>query len=345
MKSRLKRSNKVNRNVDHTKKKNNGKKKPGNHSYRPGSGGNGRQRANASNGYARAPRSRFGENDPFEKLTTIHPHKRLRLEHDGDLSTRIIDLIAPIGKGQRALIVSPPRAGKTMILKSIAKAVTLNDPETTVFILLVDERPEEVTDMRRSGYGEVYFSSFDNADSKHIEVAEELLDRARKLVLEGKDVLILLDSITRLARAYNTYLPTSGKLLSGGVDSKALFKPKKYFGSARAIEDGGSLTIIGTALVDTGSRLDEVIFEEFKGTGNMELHLDRKLMEKRVFPTIDITSSGTRKEELLLDEKELKASRQLRKQLFQLDVVDAMENLLRRMDRTKTNAEFMTDLG
>jgi len=260
------------------------------------------------------------------------------------MSTRVIDLIAPIGKGQRALIVSPPRAGKTSILKSIAKAICKNDPETKVITLLVDERPEEVTDMRRSGFGEVVFSSFDESDSNHIEVAEKTLKRAKKLLLDGKDVVILLDSITRLARAYNTYLPASGKLLSGGVDSKALYKPKKYFGAARAIEDGGSLTIIGTALIDTGSRLDEVIFEEFKGTGNMELHLDRRLMDLRVFPTIDISKSGTRKEELLLTEEELKATRQLRKELFSLNVTAAMETLLDKMGKTSNNKDFLASL-
>ena len=277
----------------------------------------------------------------FEQLTTIHPHKRLVLESSGDLTGRVIDLLAPIGKGQRALIVSPPRAGKTTILKNIALAIAANDPTTEVFILLVDERPEEVTDLLRSDCGEVVFSSFDNPAAHHIKIAEELMDRAKALVLEGKDVVILLDSITRLARAYNSVARSSGKMLSGGMDANALYRPKKFLGAARAIENGGSLTIIGTALIDTGSRLDEVIFEEFKGTGNMELHLDRMLMEKRVFPTIDIRRSGTRREELLLSDDELNFTRQLRKQIHSLDVVTAMEIFLDRMKRTKTNKEFL----
>ena len=285
--------------------------------------------------------SRERSNGNFERLTTVHPFKRLKLEHEGDLSTRVIDLIAPIGKGQRALIVSPPRAGKTTLLQSIAKGICLNEPQTTLFILLVDERPEEVTEMLRSGYGEVVYSSFDKSDGHHIESAEKLLKRAQALVEEGRDVVILLDSITRLARAYNSFLPGSGKILSGGMDAKGLFKPKRYFGAARQIEEGGSLTIIGTALVDTGSRMDDVIFEEFKGTGNMELHLDRRLMEKRVFPPIDISLSGTRKEELLMDEKELAASRLLRNQLFSLSPVAAMEALLTRLVPTKNNSEFL----
>ena len=277
----------------------------------------------------------------FEQLTTIHPHKRLVLESNGDLTGRVIDLLAPIGKGQRALIVSPPRAGKTTILKNIALAIAANDPTTEVFILLVDERPEEVTDLLRSDCGEVVFSSFDNPAAHHIKVAEQLMDRAKALVLAGKDVVILLDSITRLARAYNSAARSSGKMLSGGMDANALYRPKKFLGAARAIENGGSLTIIGTALIDTGSRLDEVIFEEFKGTGNMELHLDRMLMEKRVFPTIDIRRSGTRREELLLSEDELEFTRQLRKQIHSLDVVTAMELFLEKMRRTKTNKEFL----
>ncbi len=285
------------------------------------------------------------DTNEFEDLVTIYPYKRLRLEHDGEVSTRVIDMVAPIGKGQRALIVSPPRAGKTYLLKTLAKAICKNNPETEVFILLVDERPEEVTDIVRSGYGEVVMSSFDKPDSHHVETAEKLLERARKIVLEGKDVVILLDSITRLARAYNSWQPGSGKMLSGGMDAKAMYKPKKFFGAARAIENGGSLTIIGTALVDTGSRMDELIFEEFKGTGNMELHLDRRLMEKRVFPTIDINKSGSRKEELLMNETELEAARLIRKKLFPLDNIAAMETLLSWITRTKTNAELVDSIA
>ncbi len=284
------------------------------------------------------------QDEAFDRLTTLHPYKRLKLEHGDDLTCRVIDLIAPIGKGQRALIVSPPRAGKTTTLQSIAKGILTNDPDAKLFILLVNERPEEVTEIRRSGYGEVIFSSFDKADSHHIEVAEKLLVDAKKLVLEGQDVIILLDSITRLARSYNSVMPSSGRLLSGGMDSNGMFMPKKYFGAGRAIEDGGSLTIIGTVLTDTGSRMDEVIFEEFKGTGNMEVHLDRKLMEKRVFPCIDITRSGTRKEEILLSEDELAASKILRNRFFSMDALSAMETLLGWMEKTATNAEFLDSL-
>ena len=277
----------------------------------------------------------------FDALTTLYPSQRLRLEHADDLSCRVMDLVTPIGKGQRGLIVSPPRAGKTTLLQSIARGILANHPDAVVVILLVDERPEEATDMRRGLTCEVLFSSFDKPASHHIEVAETLLKRAKKLVLEGKDVVILMDSITRLARAYNSSKAPSGKLLSGGMDADGLFLPKRFFGAARAIENGGSLTIIGTALVDTGSRLDDLVFEEFKGTGNMELHLSRKLMDKRVFPCVDIRQSGTRKEELLLSEKELVAVRLIRSQLSSLNVVDAMENLLGRMDRTRTNQELL----
>jgi transcription termination factor Rho len=291
--------------------------------------------------YARPARRE--EDDRFEKLTTLHPQERLRLEHEGDLSCRVIDLVAPIGKGQRGLIVSPPRAGKTTTLQRIAKGILTNNPDVAVFTLLVNERPEEVTDMQRNGFGEVLYSSFDRPETHHIEVAEKLLARAKKLVLEKKDVVILLDSLTRLARAYNGQT-SSGKLMSGGMDAKGMFKPKKFFGAARAMEVGGSLTIIATALVDTGSRMDDLIFEEFKGTGNMELHLDRKLMEKRLFPCVDIKRSGTRKEELLLDENELAASRMLRERLFSLDTVGAMETLLSHLERTETNAEFLSRL-
>ncbi len=280
----------------------------------------------------------------FERLTTLHPYKRLRLEHGDDLSCRIIDLITPIGKGQRGLIVSPPRAGKTTTLQSIARGIIANDPEAEVLILLVNERPEEVTDIRRSGVGKVVYSSFDRSDAHHIEVAEKLLTDAKKMVLEGKDVVILLDSITRLARAYNSVVPSSGKLLSGGMDARGMFMPKKFFGAGRAIENGGSLTIIGTVLIETGSRMDDVIFEEFKGTGNMELYLDRRLMDKRVFPCIDVTQSGTRKEELLLNEQELAASQILRRRLFSVDAITAMETLLGRMQQSETNAEFIASL-
>ncbi|RMG45539.1 MAG: transcription termination factor Rho [Candidatus Dadabacteria bacterium] len=280
----------------------------------------------------------------FDNLTPIYPNEKLNLEYDdkkGGESTRIIDLFAPIGKGQRALIVAPPRTGKTVLLQNIANAITTNHPEVVLIVLLIDERPEEVTDMQRSVDGEVVSSTFDEPAQRHVQVAEMVLEKAKRLVEHRRDVVILLDSITRLARAYNTVVPPSGKILSGGVDSNALHKPKRFFGAARNIEHGGSLTIIGTALIDTGSRMDEVIFEEFKGTGNMELHLDRKLVEKRVYPAIDINKSGTRKEDLLFPEDKLQKIWLLRKVLTPLNVVEAMEWLKDKMSGTKNNQEFL----
>ena len=265
----------------------------------------------------------------FDNLTPLYPDERVHLEtKNGDISTRIMDLLTPIGKGQRGLIVAPPRTGKTMLLQSIAHSVTQNHPEIILIVLLIDERPEEVTDMQRSVKGEVVSSTFDEPASRHVQVAEMVIEKAKRLVEHKRDVVILLDSITRLARAYNTIVPPSGKVLSGGVDSNALQKPKRFFGAARNIEEGGSLTIIATALVDTGSRMDEVIFEEFKGTGNMEIHLDRRLVDKRVFPAIDVNRSGTRKEELLLDDYELNRVWILRKVLNPLNTVDSMELLI-----------------
>ena len=281
----------------------------------------------------------------FDDLTPLHPQKRLRLADNSEfISTRAIDLIAPIGMGQRGLIVSPPRAGKTILLQQMAKATLLNHPDAYVIMLLIDERPEEVTDMERKLKGtncEVVSSTFDEASSRHIQVAEMVIEKAKRMVEYGHDVVIFLDSITRLARAWNTEIPNSGKTLSGGVDANALQHPKRFFGSARCVEEGGSLTIIATALVDTGSRMDEVIFEEFKGTGNTELVLDRKLVERRVWPAIDISRSGTRREELLLNEEELKLSWILRRTLNDMAPVDAMEFLVERLRKTQTNAEFL----
>ena len=279
----------------------------------------------------------------FDNLTPIYPEEKLKLESSkkGGMSTRIIDLFAPIGKGQRALIVAPPRTGKTVLLQNIANAITENHKEVVLIVLLIDERPEEVTDMQRSVNGEVVSSTFDEPAQRHVQVAEMVIEKAKRLVEHKKDVVILLDSITRLARAYNTVVPPSGKILSGGVDSNALHKPKRFFGAARNIEEGGSLTIIGTALIDTGSRMDEVIFEEFKGTGNMELHLDRKLVERRVYPAIDINKSGTRKEDLLIKNDMLQKIWLLRKVLNPLNVVEAMEWLQSKMDGTKTNKDFL----
>ncbi|MDD7474328.1 MAG: transcription termination factor Rho [Pseudomonadota bacterium] len=278
----------------------------------------------------------------FDNLTPIYPQEKLNLESQkGGFSPRIIDLFSPIGKGQRALIVAPPKTGKTILLQNIANAITENHPEVVLIVLLIDERPEEVTDMERSVKGEVISSTFDEPAQRHVQVAEMVIEKAKRLVEHKKDVVILLDSITRLARAYNSVVPPSGKVLSGGVDSNALQKPKRFFGAARNIEEGGSLTIIGTALIDTGSRMDEVIFEEFKGTGNMELVLDRKLVEKRVFPSIDINKSGTRKEELLLDDETLQKMWVLRKVINPLSVVEAMEWLQDKMKDTKNNREFL----
>ena len=282
----------------------------------------------------------------FDNLTPLYPNERLNLEADQkNYSTRIMNLFTPIGKGQRALIVSPPRAGKTVLLQNIANSITANQPEVEMIVLLIDERPEEVTDMQRSVNAEVVSSTFDEPAQRHVQVAEMVIEKARRLVEHKKDVVILLDSITRLARAYNSVVPPSGKILSGGVDSNALHKPKRFFGAARNIEEGGSLTIIGTALIDTGSRMDEVIFEEFKGTGNMEIHLDRKLMEKRIFPCMDVNKSGTRKEELLLSEEELSKIWILRKILQPLNQIDAMEFLLDKVRPTKTNKEFLMSMN
>ena len=281
----------------------------------------------------------------FDNLTPLYPEERLRLEVEGDLSSRVTDLVAPMGKGQRALIVAPPRTGKTMLLQSLARSIATNHPEVVLVVLLIDERPEEVTDMERSVRGEVVSSTFDEPASRHTQVAEMVIEKAKRLVEYGKDVVILLDSITRLARAYNTVQPPSGKVLSGGIDANALQRPKRFFGAARNIEGGGSLTIVATALVDTGSRMDDVIFEEFKGTGNSELHLDRKLVDKRIFPAIDIEKSGTRKEELLLSADDLQRVWVLRKVLNPLPTVEAMEVLQERLKNTPSNAEFLAAMS
>ena len=279
----------------------------------------------------------------FENLTPLYPLERLKLETDAEnLSARVMDLMTPLGKGQRGLIVAPPRTGKTMLLQAIAQSVAKNHPEVYLIVLLIDERPEEVTDMQRSVDGEVISSTFDEPAQRHVQVAEMVIEKAKRLVEHKKDVLILLDSITRLARAYNTVIPASGKVLSGGLDSNALQKPKRFFGAARNIEEGGSLTIVATALIDTGSRMDDVIFEEFKGTGNSEIHLDRKLSDKRTFPAIDILKSGTRKEELLIPKEDLNRIWVLRKVLNPLSPVEAMELLLDKMAKTKNNAEFLS---
>ena len=282
----------------------------------------------------------------FDNLTPLYPDKRLCMEwNPSQLDTRIIDLLCPIGKGQRALIVAPPRTGKTILMQNIANAITTNHPEVFLMVLLIDERPEEVTDMARHVKGEVISSTFDEPASRHVNVAEMVIEKAKRLVEHQKDVVILLDSITRLARAYNQVVPTSGKILSGGIDSNALHKPKRFFGAARNIEEGGSLTIIATALVDTGSRMDEVIFEEFKGTGNMEIHLERRLSDKRIFPAIDINKSGTRKEELLLAQEILSRVFVLRKALSPMGQTEAMELLLERMKNAKTNQEFLDSMS
>jgi len=285
----------------------------------------------------------------FDNLTPLYPDERLKMEFEDptkkDLSARVIDIVAPIGKGQRALIVSPPRTGKTVLLQNIAHSITTNHPECYLIVLLIDERPEEVTDMQRSVKGEVVSSTFDEPASRHVQVAEMVIEKAKRLVEHQRDVVILLDSITRLARAYNLALPPSGRTLSGGIDPIALYPPKRFFGAARNIEEGGSLTIIATALIDTGSRMDDVIFEEFKGTGNMEVHLDRKLVDRRVFPAIDLNRSGTRKEELLLDKQELNRVWILRKVLNPLSTVEAMELLIERLDKTKNNAEFLGSMS
>jgi transcription termination factor Rho len=282
----------------------------------------------------------------FDNLTPLYPEERLRMERTGEeYSTRVVDLLAPIGKGQRGLIVSPPKAGKTMLLQNIANSITNNHPECVLIVLLIDERPEEVTDMARSVKGEVVSSTFDEPAQRHVQVAEMVIEKAKRMVEHKKDVVILLDSITRLARAYNTVVPSSGKILSGGVDSNALHKPKRFFGAARNIEDGGSLTIMATALIDTGSRMDDIIYEEFKGTGNMEIHLDRKLLEKRIFPAIDIPRSGTRKEELLVDKENLNRIWILRKLLHPMGVVESMEFLLDKLKGTESNKEFLDSMN
>ena len=285
----------------------------------------------------------------FEDLTPLHPNKRLFLEtSNGELSTRVVDLITPIGKGQRGLIVSPPRAGKTVLLMRIAQAIKQNHPDAYLIVLLIDERPEEVTEMVRSvasANAEVVASTFDEPSTDHVHVSEIAMEKAKRLVEDGRDVIILLDSITRLARAHNSEAPSGGKLLSGGLDSNAMQKPKRFFGAARNIENGGSLTILATALIDTGSRMDEVIFEEFKGTGNMEVHLDRKLVDKRVWPAIDINRSGTRKEELLMHPDELDRVRALRRVLADMHPVDAMELMVSRLKKCKTNAEFLMNMN
>ena len=281
----------------------------------------------------------------FEELRPRYPERRLNLEIEGDegaLAMRVVDLIAPIGEGQRGLIVSPPKAGKTTILRQMANAIMTNSPDAHLIVLLIDERPEEVTEMKAKVKGEVIASTFDESPQRHVQVADMVLEKAKRMVEHGKDVVILLDSITRLARAHNTVVPHSGKILSGGVDANALQKPKRFFGAARNIENGGSLTIMATALIETGSRMDDVIFEEFKGTGNMEIHLDRKLVDKRVFPAIDIIKSGTRKEELLIQKEDLNRIWVLRKVLTPLSPVEAMELLLDKMSKTKGNSEFLS---
>ncbi len=282
----------------------------------------------------------------FDNLTPLYPEEKLNLEFDPEnFSTRTLDLFAPIGKGQRALIVSPPRAGKTVLLQDIAHSITANHKEVVLMVLLIDERPEEVTDMQRSVKGEVISSTFDEPASRHVQVAEMVIEKAKRLVEHKKDVVILLDSITRLARAYNTVVPPSGKVLSGGVDSNALHKPKRFFGAARNIENGGSLTIISTALIDTGSRMDEVIFEEFKGTGNMELHLDRRIADRRIFPAFDLIRSGTRKEELLIPKNNLNRVWILRRLLQEMNPVDAMEFIIGKIKKTETNQEFLDSMN
>ena len=282
----------------------------------------------------------------FGNLTPLYPQERCKLETTREnVSARVMDLLTPLGKGQRGLIVSPPRAGKTMLLQNVANSITTNHPEVVLIVLLIDERPEEVTDMQRSVKGEVISSTFDEPAARHVQVAEMVIEKAKRLVEHKRDVVILLDSITRLARAYNTIVPPSGKVLSGGVDSNALQRPKRFFGSARNIEEGGSLTIIATALIDTGSRMDDVIFEEFKGTGNCEIILERKLVDKRVFPAIDIQRSGTRKEELLIPREDLSRIWVLRKVLNPLSPVEAMELLIDKLSKTRSNSEFLANMS
>jgi transcription termination factor Rho len=282
----------------------------------------------------------------FDNLTPLYPEEQLKLETTSDnYSTRVMDLVSPIGKGQRGLIVAPPRTGKTVLLQNIANSISENHPEVYLIVLLIDERPEEVTDMQRNVNGEVISSTFDEPANRHVQVAEMVIEKARRLVEHKRDVVILLDSITRLARAYNTIIPSSGKILSGGVDAHALHKPKRFFGAARNIEEGGSLTIIATALIDTGSKMDEVIFEEFKGTGNMELHLDRRLADKRTYPAMDINRSGTRKEDLLVDATQLQRTWLLRKVLSSMNSVDSVDFLLEKLRETKTNQQFLDSMN
>jgi len=285
----------------------------------------------------------------FDNLTPLYPDERIRMEHGDpvakDMSPRVIDLVAPLGKGQRGLIVAPPRTGKTVLLQNIAHSITANHPECYLIVLLIDERPEEVTDMQRSVEGEVVSSTFDEPASRHVQVAEMVIEKAKRLVEHGRDVVILLDSITRLGRAYNTVIPSSGKVLTGGVDANALQRPKRFFGAARNIEEGGSLTIIATALIDTGSRMDEVIFEEFKGTGNSEIVLDRKVADKRIFPSMDILKSGTRKEDLLVSRQDLQKIFVLRRILSQMGTTDAIEFLIDKLKHTKSNAEFFDSMN
>jgi transcription termination factor Rho len=285
----------------------------------------------------------------FEDLTPLHPNKRLKLEFDpSEISMRVLDMVSPIGKGQRGLIVAPPRTGKTVLLQKMANSILRNHPECHVIVLLIDERPEEVTEMERTVKGpnaEVVSSTFDEPAERHVQVCDMIIEKAKRLVEYGTDVVILLDSITRLARAYNTCMPNSGKILSGGIDANAMQKPKRFFGAARNLEENGSLTILATALVDTGSRMDEVIFEEFKGTGNMEVHLDRRLVDKRVWPAIDINSSGTRREDLLLGEDEMRKIYVLRRVLSDMHPVEAMELLVNRLSKTKTNEEFLNSMN
>jgi transcription termination factor Rho len=302
-------------------------------------------RVDAING---EPPDALNDVSQFEDLTPLHPRQRLILETDPDnVEMRIVDLVAPLGRGQRGLIVAPPRTGKTILLQKMANSITQNHPEVKVVVLLIDERPEEVTDFQAntSDEVEVIASTFDEQPSRHVQVCDMVMEKSRRAVEFGEHVVILMDSITRMARAYNTEMPHSGKILTGGLDSNALQRPKKFFGSARAIEDGGSLTIVATALIDTGSKMDDIIFEEFKGTGNSELHLDRRLVEKRVWPAIDISASGTRREELLLDEKELQLVYRLRKVLADMNVVEAMEMLKSRLQKVKTNAEFLMTMS
>src|SRR2546428_5991930 len=281
----------------------------------------------------------------FDNLTPLYPDEMLRMEVGPEnLSARVIDLVTPIGKGQRALVVSPPRTGKTMLLQTIANSIAQNHPEVTLIVLLIDERPEEVTDMQRSVQGEVISSTFDEPPTRHVQVADMVIEKAKRLIEHKRDVVILLDSITRLARAHNAVVPPSGKILSGGIDSNALQRPKRFFGAARNIEEGGSLTIIATALIDTGSRMDDVIFEEFKGTGNLEIHLDRKLSDKRIFPSIDINKSGTRKEELLLPMQDYNPIIVLRRMLSQLSPTEAMELLLDKLSKTRANSDFLDSM-